>query len=66
MIEYIIWATNPITSDRRPISDRVYNKDENDNRVETAKRNGWQDVIVQKIDLNDNGAILKSFTNAIN
>lgn len=26
MIEYVIWAINPLTGDRKPISDRVYDK----------------------------------------
>lgn len=66
MKEYVIWATNPLTNERRPISEKVYDKTTNDYRVGVAKRNGWQDVTVQVINLNDEKAILKSFINTIN
>lgn len=51
MKEYIIWATNPLTGQRRPISERVYDLKTHNERMEVAKKNGWENVTTQVIDL---------------
>lgn len=66
MIEYVIWATNPLTGERKPISDKVYNKKENDHRMDVARQNGWVNVTTQTINLNDDSCVFKSFIQAIN
>lgn len=59
MKEYVLWATNPLTGQRRPISEKVYDKRTNAMRAETAKRNGWTNITTQVIDLDhDNTAEL--------
>lgn len=51
MKEYVMWATNPLTGQRRPISERVYDVNTHNKRIEVAKKNGWKDITTQVIDL---------------
>lgn len=65
MIEFIIWATNPLTGQERPISEKVFDEKENNKRVEVAKRNGWVNIHIQKINY-DNNDINSLFIKSIN
>ena len=67
MKEYIIWAINPLDGKgERPISEKVYNKSENDKRMKTAIANGWQNVHTQVIDYNTNTNFAELFIKTIN
>lgn len=66
MIEYVIWATNPLTGQRKPISDNVFSEKENNYRLQIAKENGWLDLKVQQIDLENNTSIFSTLKNSIN
>lgn len=67
MIEYILWATNPLTNERRPISEKVFDKQENERRAAVAKENGWMDITTQVINwTQDERNVSKNFIKAIN
>lgn len=67
MIEYILWATNPLTNERRPISEKVFDKQENERRATIAKKNGWKDITTQVINWSqDEANITNNFIKAIN
>lgn len=53
MKEFIIWARqneNDSPLDERPISEKVFDENENIRRVEIATANGWKHIRVQVID----------------
>lgn len=67
MIEYILWATNPLTNERRPISEKVFDKQENERRATIAKQNGWTDIVTQTINWSqDEANVTNNFVKAIN
>lgn len=67
MKEYVLWGTNPLDDKgSRPISEKVYDKEENERRKQTAIKNGWQNVYTQIINLNENESeIIKNFIKSI-
>lgn len=64
MKEYILWATDQNGQDR-PISEKVYDLQEHNRRLQIAKLNGWRNLHTQIIDLSDNN-INSLFIKAIN